>query len=31
MVQRVQVRPISDEEGHRLLRIVRRGTGSLVT
>ncbi|WP_199522518.1 helix-turn-helix domain-containing protein [Geodermatophilus marinus] len=31
MVQRVQVRPISDEEGNRLLRIVRRGTGSVVT
>jgi transposase len=31
MVHRVQVRSISDEEGHRLLRIVRRGTGSVVT
>jgi transposase len=31
MVQRVQVRPISDEEGHRLLRIVRRSSGSVVT
>ena len=31
MVQRVQVRPISDEEGDRLLRIVRRSSGSVVT
>src|SRR5215213_2329107 len=31
MVQRVQVRPISDEEGNRLLRIVRRSSGSVVT
>src|SRR5215210_4542545 len=31
MVHRVQVRPISDGEGHRLLRIVRRGSGSVVT
>ena len=31
MVHAVQVRPISDEEGNRLLRIVRRGTGSVVT
>src|SRR3954468_13044090 len=31
MVQPVQVRPISDKEGNRLLRIVRRGTGSVVT
>jgi transposase len=31
MVQPVQVRPISDVEGNRLLRIVRRGTGSVVT
>jgi transposase len=31
MVHRVQVRSISDEEGNRLLRIVRRGTGSVVT
>src|SRR3982751_422622 len=31
MVQRVQVRPISDEEGNRLLRILRRSTGSVVT
>jgi hypothetical protein len=31
MVHAVQVRPISDEEGNRLLRIVRRCTGSVVT
>src|SRR3954452_11071491 len=31
MVHPVQVRPISDEEGNRLLRIVRRSTGSVVT
>ncbi len=31
MVHRVRVRSISDEEGNRLLRIVRRGTGSVVT
>src|SRR5918912_3344762 len=31
MVHPVQVRPISNEEGNRLLRIVRRGTGSVVT
>jgi transposase len=31
MVHPVQVRPISDDEGNRLLRIVRRGTGSVVT
>src|SRR5436309_11401033 len=31
MVHPVQVRPISDDEGMRLLRIVRRGTGSVVT
>src|SRR5215203_2466243 len=30
MVHPVQVRPINDE-GNRLLRIVRRGTGSVVT
>jgi hypothetical protein len=27
MIQPVQVRPISNDEGNRLLRIVRRGTG----
>ncbi len=31
MAQSVQVRPISNDEGNRLLRIVRRGTGSVVT
>jgi transposase len=31
MAQAVQVRPISNDEGNRLLRIVRRGTGSVVT
>jgi transposase len=31
MAHPVQVRPISNDEGHRLLRIVRRGTGSVVT
>jgi transposase len=31
MVHPVQVRPISNDEGMRLLRIVRRGTGSVVT
>jgi len=29
--ERVQVRPITNEEGNRLLRILRRGTGSVVT
>jgi hypothetical protein len=31
MVHAVQVRKISNDEGNRLLRIVRRGTGSVVT
>jgi hypothetical protein len=31
MVHSVQVRLISNDEGHRLLRIVRRSTGSVVT
>ncbi|HLI38955.1 MAG TPA: helix-turn-helix domain-containing protein, partial [Streptosporangiaceae bacterium] len=31
MAERVQVREIDDGEGQRLLRIVRRGTGSVVT
>src|SRR5215210_8643367 len=31
MVHRVQVRSISNEEGNRLLRIVRRSSGSVVT
>ncbi|MFI9366189.1 helix-turn-helix domain-containing protein [Kitasatospora sp. NPDC053057] len=31
MAERVQVREIDDDEGRRLLRIARRGTGSVVT
>ncbi|KWX05342.1 transposase [Carbonactinospora thermoautotrophica] len=31
MAERVRVRPIDDDEGRRLLRIVRRGSGSVVT
>lgn len=31
MVRRVQVRAVTNEEGGRLLRIVRRGSGSVVT
>ena len=31
MVHRVQVRSISNGEGNRLLRIVRRSSGSVVT
>jgi Winged helix-turn helix len=31
VAERVQVRPITNEEGNRLLRILRRGTGSMVT
>ncbi|MGW4105069.1 IS630 family transposase [Streptomyces sp. NPDC004976] len=31
MAERVRVREIDDDEGRRLLRIVRRGTGSVVT
>jgi transposase len=31
MVHPVQVRPLNNDEGNRLLRIVRRGTGSVVT
>nr|WP_267881443.1 hypothetical protein [Streptomyces sp. SID8354] len=31
MAERVRVREIDDDEGRRLLRIVRRGTGSAVT
>ena len=31
MVHRVQVRAIENDEGNRLLRIVRRGSGSVVT
>lgn len=31
MAERVQAREIDDDEGRRLLRSVRRGTGSVVT
>jgi transposase len=31
MVHRVQVRPIGNDEGNKLLRIVRRSSGSVVT
>lgn len=31
MAERVRVREIDDEEGNQLLRIIRRGTGSVVT
>jgi hypothetical protein len=31
VAERVQVRPISNDDGNRLLRILRRGTGSVVT
>ena len=31
MAVRVELRPISNEEGNRLLRIIRRGSGSVVT
>jgi hypothetical protein len=31
MVHRVQVRPISNGKGNKLLRIVRRSSGSVVT
>src|SRR5215212_1422093 len=31
MVHRVQVRPSSNDEGNKLLRIVRRSSGSVVT
>lgn len=31
MAERVRVREIHDDEGRRLLRVVRRGTGSVVT
>jgi hypothetical protein len=31
MASRVELRPISDYEGNRLLRIVRRASGSVVT
>ncbi|MEU8618799.1 IS630 family transposase [Streptomyces sp. NPDC048623] len=31
MAERVRVREVDDDEGRRLLRIIRRGTGSVVT
>ncbi|MFC9398454.1 IS630 family transposase [Streptomyces sp. NPDC057027] len=31
MTERVRVREVDDDEGRRLLRIIRRGTGSVVT
>jgi hypothetical protein len=31
VAERVGVREIGDDEGHRLLRIIRRGRGSVVT
>jgi len=31
MAGRVQARDVDEEEGRRLLRIMRRGTGSVVT
>lgn len=31
VAERVEVREVDDDEGARLLRIVRRGTGSVVT
>jgi hypothetical protein len=31
MAARVELREISNQEGNRLLRIVRRGSGSVVT
>src|SRR3954447_9139239 len=31
VAERVRVREIDDDEGQRLLRIIRRGTGSVVT
>jgi hypothetical protein len=31
MAERVQVRELDDEEGNRLLRIIRRGSGSVAT
>lgn len=31
MAEKVRVRELDDEEGNRLLRIIRRGTGSVVT
>jgi len=31
VTERLRVREIDDDEGRRLVRIVRRGTGSMVT
>ncbi|MGO8886563.1 MAG: hypothetical protein ACLPUO_07965 [Streptosporangiaceae bacterium] len=31
MTERLQVREIDDDEGRRLVRIIRRGSGSVVT
>ena len=31
MAERVRVREIDDDEGRRLVRIIRRGSGSVVT
>ncbi|SFE87187.1 Winged helix-turn helix, partial [Streptomyces mirabilis] len=31
VAERVRIREIDDDEGRRLLRIIRRGTGSVVT
>src|SRR3954452_11754886 len=31
MAERVRVRELTNDEGNRLLRIIRRGTGSVVT
>ena len=31
VAERVRVREIDEDEGQRLLRIIRRGTGSVVT
>jgi hypothetical protein len=31
LTERLRVRDIGDDEGRRLVRIVRRGTGSVVT
>jgi hypothetical protein len=31
VAERVRVREIDDDEGRRLLRVIRRGTGSVVT
>ena len=31
VTERLRVREIDDDEGHRLVRIIRRGSGSVVT